>query len=154
MSTYVDKQSNNCPIFEIGDEVEFEVARGTNYARWDYMRVENVNIDRGASGLWAKGIVVDAEEVLGTWPKITAQDIEYMNTQYIYVKFEIHGLVGAGFAGFPKKGNVNYLEWQWSRPGFLKKIKVPTCVCGSEKVYGKSTKLHSFWCEKFQGERN
>lgn len=26
------------------------------------------------------------------------------------------------------------------------------CECGSEKTYGTSTNLHSFWCPKYKGK--
>jgi hypothetical protein len=130
------------PIFTIGEEVEFEVAKGKNYARWDYTNINNINIDLGGSGVWAKGVIVDAEEALGGYSASTF-DIDFMGTQYIYVKYEIDEMVGAGYAGFPRKNNVNYNSWQWSRKGFLRKSS--RCVCGAEKC----NTTHSFWCEKY-----
>lgn len=149
MNTYVTKQSDSYPTFHIGEAVEFEVAKGRNIARWDYTNYDNVNKDLGASGVWAKGVIVHARELFGN-----SSSANMMNEEYYYVKFEIPGMIGSSYAGFPKPKNMNYTDWQWNRKGFLRKSSVPKCVCGSEKVYGLTTKLHSFWCEKYQGVRN
>ena len=102
------------PIFKIGDEVEFEIALGTNYARWDYFHLENINNDGGASGIWAKGIVVDPADILLNMPVLASQ--------WIYISFEIEGMIGAGSAAFPNKTNIHYNEYQWPRQGYLRKI--------------------------------
>jgi hypothetical protein len=127
------------PIFNTGDEVEFEVARGTNYARWDYHREDNINNDLGPSGLWAQGVVVDSSDY-------EVSDLDH--SKWIYIRYEIEGMIGAGYLAFPRPSNPAYHEWQWKREGFLRKKHNPKCVCGSEKIYGVNTTLHSFWCEK------
>lgn len=127
------------PIFKVGDEVEFEVAKGTNYARWDYHRIDNINNDLGPSGVWAKGTVVGESEL-----DVSSRDHDI----WIWVKYEIDGMIGAGYLAFPKPKNKIYVSYQWARPGFLRKKYNPKCECGGEKIYGVNTNLHSFWCEK------
>lgn len=132
--------SNPTPIIRSGDEVEFEIARGTNHARWDYHNLQNVNNDLGPSGMWAKGTVVDPSEL-----DVSDKDHEL----WYWIKYEIEGYLGAGYAAFPKPANTaSYRDYQWSRPGFLRKKHNPKCECGSEKIYGVNTSLHSFWCAK------
>lgn len=132
--------SNPAPIIKVGEEVEFEVARGTNYARWDYHRLENVNNDLGPSGLWAQGTLVDSSDF-----DVRDQDHEL----WYWIRFEIDGMCGAGYCAFPRPANdAAYREYQWSRSGFLRKKHNPKCECGSEKIYGVNTSLHSFWCAK------
>jgi hypothetical protein len=100
------------PIFNTGDEVEFEVARGTNYARWDYHRENNINNDLGPSGLWAQGVVVDSSDY-------EVSDLDH--SKWIYIRYEIEGMIGAGYLAFPRPSNPAYHEWQWKREGFLRK---------------------------------
>lgn len=143
MDDYQNKHTE--PFFREGDEVEFEIAKGTNYCRWNYNTPHNVNTDGGASGVWAQGTIVHAKEI---WYKPEdASKAEVNNKSWYYVKYEIDGFVGAGYAAFPKPGNPHYTRFQWKRSGYLRKKFTPNCTCGSEVTYGASASIHSFWCD-------
>jgi hypothetical protein len=141
-------QTTNAPIFKVGDKVKFEVARATNHARWNYSFPNSANLDLGASGIWATGVVVEPEEYLGK----NRANLKQLSREWIYVRYSIAGMIGDGYSIWPLKECGYYRNYQWSRPGFLK--HVAKCVCGSEAIYGKGTNLHSFWCEMKQEENN
>ena len=133
MLNYYESTTDH-PIFAEGDQVEFEVVmfNGSAIPRWDLH-----NNDNGRN---------TPDPIIGKG------EVTLVAPDYIYVEYEVDGLIGKGNATFPYYAHKKYTTWQWNRSGYLKKCNVPRCVCGSETVYGKDTKLHSFWCEKNKKE--
>lgn len=137
--SYINKKMEPEPMFFIGEKVTFEVARGLNIPRWDYGETANIGVDLGASGIYANGTVATAEELLGNLSPSNFANL------WTVVRYSIDGMIGDGYACFPKRSNPEYAEWQWKRPGYLSSIKQIHCECGGDKC----NTTHSFWCPKF-----
>lgn len=107
----------NKNIFKVLDFVTFEIGGHDqkNLPRWSKY------FDYGGSGIWAKGVVREVTELI------------------ILVEYEIEGYVSSGESEWPNYAHENYRDTQWSRDGYLRKIK---CECGAEAT--KTT--HSRWC--------
>jgi len=102
-SFYYFSNTEQPPDFEIGDEVEFELAPSIDSAR---QRWSLDNEDNGTSGKFVKGKIVSINE-------------KYIKTKY---NADQYGFMGIGEAWFPYTGNDKYLNWQWKRKGYLMKV--------------------------------
>lgn len=110
--------------FKVGDKVEFELSiQGQkNRPRWER------GFDKGGSGFWAVGTVTEVD------------------MYKIVVSYTIKDHVGTGICEWPYNLSPDYHGSQWSRPGFLRLLKSPTCDCGGDKA----NTTHSDWCSKYK----
>lgn len=117
--------------FHIGDKVEFESAPWQFAPRWT---IEGK--DLGSSGFYTAGVITEITDEIIT--------VEYLGT----------GLSVKSIAYWPNYNHARYTDWQWSRKGYLTKIKkITNCECGAAATYGVSTNLHSHWCFSYKKEK-
>ncbi len=110
--------------FKVGDRVRYELSW------WGKPRWVGNN-DRGGSGHWEDGVVVEVRAT--SWSMV------------------VEGRTGR--SNWPLEDHINYDLLQWSWPGYLTKTGESSqkkqevkCDCGSHATYGTDCALHSNWC--------
>ena len=107
------------PFFSIHDYNEFEMDKKEEGPRW------KLNVDSGATGKWAKGIVTDI-------------DLHYIQMDAIYPDGEVRT------TRFPNYASSDYDKEQWWRVGYLQHAdkEEPQCECGM----GRESGTHYMFC--------
>lgn len=146
------QETKKVPTFKVGDKIKFEVGKGTNRPRWNYVEFEDIGKDFGESNLWADATIITVEEWYeqsGFSKSNHRQNLEKDNSNWYFLEFTIPDMIGSSYSFFPKPNCSLYTPEQWNRPGFFQHVKIITCECGGEKC--KTT--HSFWCPKYKNEQ-
>lgn len=108
--------------FQVGDVVRYELS-WWGKPRWVGNR------DRGGSGHWEEGVVVDVGDC----------------------EIVVEGRTGRSV--WPLVGHRHFCAHQWEWSGYLTVVSAQPprnekkCVCGAHAVYGVGCGTHSHWCD-------
>jgi hypothetical protein len=110
---------NELPNFIPYDKVQFELDPKLKHPRW------YLNIDRGYSGVYAKGYILSISDY-------AIHVVGYLGDQIIE-------------ATFPNYESSDYEPGQWDYPGYLSlQDNIPDCDCG----HGNKSNLHWQFCSR------